>query len=371
MKLAVQYFLIFTKQKKIFYFFGQQLVIYTAALALLFAIVLFLQINTKIFNAFMVVLVGIVFVAINSAALASFINMRLSDEHNEYLFYLGFTKQQIRALSRMITLPAVLIEAVFLYLSYSEVLPWGFSLLTTLLLVFIGDRLCYFSIMLRSRLKEKNKVNARKKRVNKKLLLRSYKNPYSAFFHKDLHLLRTTDMVTGGSAAIFVALCALVFSIFIPYSLPVFTGILYIYLFPMIGVLIFGLYKGENDAYNYYHASLRLEDSQILVYKLSLQLFCTGLAIIVFSISMGVAHGFHAEFLLILLGTLVYVILYCLSLSIWYLRRLHKGHRIQLLFEYASLVISIIPCLALLYLLVLLLHRAINTLFHYQRNRIA
>jgi len=366
---AAQYLLFFIKHKKIQHFFGDRVLVYSAVLLMMFAATLGL-LMPKITSAndildigppIMVLLMG-AFVVAHSVSLAALAASRLSKEHEEYTSYLGFTKRQTRVLTRLIFLPATLVSIIWYLFLFTILLPWGPRILITALSVLAGDALCFVFLRIQRKRKKRSKAAQEQQTANKQAVLRRFRNPYGAFFQRDLHAVRTLEMIASCAAVALITLIAIIYTCVMPYSLSAYIVCLYIILTLTLGFTVYGLYKAENKAYRYYRTELRLKDSQILSYKMPLPLFCAVVALVVFSVPVGLAHGFQSESLLVLLGALVYTVIYCLSLSIWYLRRLHKGRLIQGFYEYLSSLGSFIPGVVPIYLLVFLICKAVKRL---------
>jgi len=192
--------------------------------------------------------------------------------------------------------------------------------------------------------------------MSERSLHEKYKSPFKAFFQKDIRMLCTPLAILTYAIFMLIALFLLLLASFVSYILTLYIAFLYVLMVMLLGMTILGLYKGENKAYFYFRAELRLNNTQILIYKLPLQLAIIASATLVYGSIMAIAHGFGAMNLLALLGALLYFFIYCLSLGVWYLNRLNKGRRIEFIFEMLSFyLVSSIPGLAPLCLVIIML----------------
>jgi len=355
MVLVARYLVFYLRQRRIQQFFGHQVLLSAAIFVAATILIVIMKISLTSLEPAARLLAGVAFAMFYAITLSSLLPLRFSNEYIEFISCLGFTKLHARLLARIMVSPVSLASALFFCILFTEGLPWHLRLLCTACVFAFGDAasFCMLGLQNRGRLQ-----GARQKQLSplERPLHKKYKSPFRAFFRKDIRMLCTPLSTLAYGMIIFIDLFLLLIAYYVAHLLPLFIIFLYVFVVLLLSPMILSLYKGENKAYCYYRAELRLNNMQILVYKLPLQLAIIASATLVYGFVMAMAHGFGAMNLLALIGTFLYFCIYCMSLGIWYLRRLNSGRNIEFIFEMLSFyIISSIPGLALLCLAVIAL----------------
>ena len=255
---ALRYFQIFFRQRKLQHFFGDRIIVYAGILLLEFGFVqvsLFSSItapglNPDDIDPFVSIIFAAVFLVLNAIILAILASQRLSLKHDEYLASLGFNEQQILVLARIIILPVTLVTIIWFVFIFALTMPWALRLLTALLMVLFGDAL-FFALLKLLRIWEKRRGPLPQRLPKREqALLRRFKNHFGAFFQRDLHSLRSIEMIVSLGICLLLTLLIVAYLCLMPYSFSVFVICLYVVLIMTAGMLVYVLYKNENKAYH-------------------------------------------------------------------------------------------------------------------------
>jgi len=249
---------------------------------------------------------------------------------------------------RVASLPVTVTAALFFFIAITgdfSILP---RLGLTVLFILLGDLLCTAFLSLINRwgsASQKPRAQAR----GHKTTFRAFKTPRRAFFSKDFHVVSKPGMIIAGASFLVAIIFVTIFASLVFYW-QVFAGCLLVVVYS--GVLaVSGQYGDEVAAYHYYRYHLRLTDRQIIAYKMPLTLLCIIVPACLFTLCVGLIASFEIWQFILLPIIIGFMALLCYSLNWWYVDALREERTTHLLHELTSLLFSILPILAPLYLM--------------------
>jgi hypothetical protein len=346
---AVPYIKFFVERRKLFSLFGEQILAYAVLLVIMCA---FLALNggtnATALSPLARTALLVFFMLAHCAALAWAVSAHLPVIQTDYLSYLGFTDRQVHSLARVVVAPASLMGALFVLLVLTDGLLSVYRLSALAASLIAAELACPLSLWSRGRLRTR-RVARQQKAPRSSSLASAFQGPYRAFFHKDLHKLRSWS---GAILIVFLLAFGFGFMLFarVTHDFQSFAVCFFVALFFATGMLAFALFEYEIEPYgDYYTQQLHLRDEQIVAYKLPLHILIVVSLAFILILCDGLMHGFVASYLLAALGITVYCVALCAPLGWWCVRRLKKGKGFNSLYQLASLAVFAVPGVMFVY----------------------
>ncbi|MDR0501243.1 MAG: hypothetical protein LBG97_08415 [Coriobacteriales bacterium] len=367
--LHLKYLLVFKKYQKLRYFFGSSILAYCGALLFLCALFILFHIDLSQFAIHTQAIFVFAFAILNGATVYGLVATYYSGTFSDYLIYLGFTKRQLHMLALLASMPAQIAGCLFVFFALAQGLPMQVRLWLTIATPVISCLICSVLGLLlpvlqrwfnstNQRQKQQPKVHGDKRFPNRQSNMGTRKEAHQktwvAFAKKDSILICHPKAILSFCTTFVVMLIVCIYSSLIPYF-QTYIVLIYLAMVYISWSISFHFYQNEYQAYHYYHCLLRLSDRQLVMYKLPLQILMLLFMSVCSLIPVISICGMQTERIAALLVITVYASVHCFVLDWWHLRIFRKNTDFRGLHMYATQLASVIPLLAIVYVLVVYL----------------